>query len=270
MTIAQTGLPTPKWASALQTPKEVKLPKSILLYGMPGTRKTSVSASIGQVPKFGKILFIDIDQGAEVLAQREEFANVNVLTINSLESGAFAKLNAVIEDITTIDYGYSAVVLDTLDVAQDVAEKHFKAKYASSSTSGKKDGFAIWGDLGEWTDEIVRKLHNSTFFTAVITAHAKEQTSESGAYRILPKLSGSSKDAIAAIPSIVGYLEHTSHPETGERHMVATVGESEKLVTKNRYGLPNQIIDLTLPSLYALIEKNTTSKTTNPAAPAAK
>jgi len=260
MSITQTELPKPKWASFIQTPKEVKLPKSILLYGLPGTRKTSIAASIGQVPNFKKVLFIDIDNGAEVLAQRPEFADVSVLSINSLEGGAFAKLNAIIDDITTVDYGYDAIVLDTLDVAQDVAEKHFKTKY-----EGTKNTFGVYGDLGQWTDEIVRKLHNSSFFTAIITAHAKEQTSESGAYRIIPRLSGSSKDTIGGIPSIVGYLSFLDDTE-GKRRLVAVLGESEKTITKNRYSLPQSIADLTMPKLYDLIEANTTT----PAAKAAK
>lgn len=256
------SLPTPSFASFIQAPQEVGRPKSILLYGQHGTRKSSISGSLALVDGFKKILYIDIDQGAEVLMSRPETAakvkdgTIQVLPISSLDPSAFAKLNSVIEEVTQNDFGYDAVILDTLDVAQDVAEKHFKAVYANSSSSGKKDGFAIWGDLGVWTDEIVRSLHESPNFMAIITAHAKEQTLESGAHRILPRLSGSSKDAIGGIPSIVAYLEYQGHPETGETHLVASVAESDVVISKNRYNLPPLIVDPDMPHLFDLISKS--------------
>jgi len=253
------NLPVPSFGAFLSKPRDVKLPKSILLYGLPGSWKTSIAASIIKVPKFKRVLFIDVDNGSEVLAQDEAFEDIDILHVPALEDNAFAKLNAVIDEVCKSDLGYDAVVLDTLDVAQDIAEKHFKAKH-----EGNKNTFAIYGELGQWTDEIVRKLHDSNKFTAIITAHAKEQTSESGAYRIIPRLSGSSKDTIGGIPSIVAYLSFMENPESGKRHNIAVVGESDKTVTKNRYGLPQSIIDLTLPKLYGMIEELTTAKTPIP------
>lgn len=250
MTVANET-PRPKWASAITTPKETALPKSIFLYSPPGTRKTSISSSIAEVPGFNRVLMIDMERGAEVIAQNPLLRDrIDVLEIDPLESGAKAKLDAVIDDIYTNDYGYDAVILDTLDVAQDVAEKWFKA-----NNPDPKNTFRIYGDLGVWTDEIVRKLHSAKHFTAIITCHSTEQKAESGAYRILPRLSGSSKDAIGGIFSIVAHLSYGNHPETGERHLLATVGESDTTIAKNRFGLNPVIVDLTMPKLYQLINE---------------
>lgn len=255
------SLPTPSFASFIQPPAEVGRPKSILLYGSHGTRKTSIAGSLALVEGFNRILYIDIDQGAEVLMTnpatraKVEDGTIQVLPISSLDPQAFAKINAVIDEVTGTDFGYDAVVLDTLDVAQDVAEKHYKGVHATASTSGKKDGFAIWGDLGVWTDEIVRKLHESPFFMGVVTVHSKEQTAESGAHRILPRLSGSSKDSIGGIPSIVAYLEYQKDPETNEVHLVASVAESDVVISKNRYSFPPFIVDPTMPTMFKLIDE---------------
>lgn len=260
------SLPVPSFAGFIQEPEAVGRPKSILLYGTHGTRKSSTCGSLALVEGFNKILYIDIDQGAEVLMSQPAIrakvqdGTIQVLPISSLDPQAFVKINAVIDEITSKDFGYDAVILDTLDVAQDVAEKHFKAMHANSATSGKKDGFAIWGDLGVWTDEIVRRLHESPFFMGVITAHSKEQTLESGAHRILPRLSGSSKDAIGGIPSIVAYLEYQQHPETGETHLIANVAESDVVISKNRYNLPPMIADPTMPKLFEMIAKATAAE----------
>ena len=242
--------PTPKWASAITSSASSSKPKSIMLYGLPGTRKTSIAGSIALAPQFKKVLMIDIDQGSEVYAQNPLLGNIDILLIDPLEANAKAKLDGVIHDITTTDYGYDAVILDTFDVAQDVAEKVFKA-----TNPDPKNGFWVYGELGVWSDETIRKLHSSPFFTAIITCHSAETKTKSGGVRTLPRLSGSSKEAIAGIPSIVAYLEYGTHPETGERHLLATVGESDNLVSKNRYGLPPVIVDLDMPKLYNLISE---------------
>lgn len=264
------SLPTPSFASFIQPPDEVGRPKSILLYGTHGTRKTSIAGSIIKTPGFKKVLYIDIDNGTEVLMSDPEikkavFAErLQVLPISSLDPDAFAKIGSVVEEITNTNFGYDAVVFDTLDVAQDVAEKHFKKLHKDSNNK-----FAVYGDLGVWTDEIVRRLHESQFFMSIVTCHSKEQTLESGAHRILPRLSGSSKDAIGGIPSIVAYLEYQSDPESGEVHLVARVAESDVVISKNRYSLPPFLIDPDMPSLFEQIKGATESATAEAEAAAA-
>lgn len=260
-----TGLPAPSWASAIQTPEESGPPQSILMYGVPGTRKTTISATIAQVKGYDKVLFIDIDNGTEVLALDAEFANIDILKIDPLDPGAKAKLDAVIADVCANDYGYKAIVLDTFDVAQDVVERALKIKHA-----GNKNTFAVYGELGEWSDDTIRKLHNAPHFLAIITAHSQEKQLDSGALRITPRLSGASKDSIGGIPSLVAYLSFQDHPETHERHLMAVIGESETMITKNRYRLPQGIVDLTMPVLFGMIEEKIKSKKPQATAVASK
>lgn len=260
-------LPKPKWGSLLQAPKQVGDPKSIFVYGTHGTGKSTFAGSIVLTPGFEeKCLFVDIDNGAETLASHPGIlkaineGRLDILPINSLAGNAFGQINTVIEDITRNDYGYKAVIFDTLDVAQDVAEKTFKEKYKDS-----KNTFGVFGDLGAWTDWAVRSLHNAPHFVSIVTAHSKEQTAESGAYRNTPRLSGSSKDAIGGIPSIVTFMEYATDPE-GNRRRLFTLGEHEHYITKNRYSLPNQMADLTMPKLYEAIRKNRNQASAVPAA----
>lgn len=266
--------PAPVWANSFQSIEEVGDPKSIFLYGTHGTRKTSIASSIYKVPGINRVLHIDIDQGAETLATDPiikaaiKDGSYNVLPINSLESHAKANIERVITDVFTTDYGYDAVILDTLDVSQDVAEEVFEAKYATASKKGERDGFAVYREIGSWTDKYVRMLHNAPHFVGVITAHEKENTDEdTGFTKVQPRLSGSSKDAIGGIPSVVMRLQWQNHPSTGERALIATLGEDEKLITKQRYRdlLPRQMRDITLPDLYARIR----GEYTEPAATAA-
>lgn len=261
------SLPIPSFASFIQPPEQVGRPKSILLYATHGCRKTSIAGSIVLTPGFKKALFIDIDNGAEVLMSNPDTrkavmdGRLEVLQISSLDDDAFIKIGSVIDEITRIDFGYDAVILDTLDVAQDVAEKVIKKRYADS-----KNTFGVYGDLGVWTDEVVRKLHECPHFMSIITCHSKEQTLESGAHRILPRLSGSSKDAIGGIPSIVAYLEYQTDPDTAETHLVARVAESDVVISKNRYNLPPFLVDPDMPSLFAMIATATAASVAEPIA----
>jgi hypothetical protein len=261
--------PAPVWAGSFQSIEKVGDPKSIFLYGTHGTRKTSIASSIYKVPGINRVLHIDIDQGAETLATDPiikaaiKDGSYNVLPINSLASNAKANLERVISDVTTVDYGYDAVIFDTLDVAQDVAEAVFEEKYATTGKGGKRDGFAVYREIGAWTDKYVRSLHNCPWLVGVVTAHEKENTDDEGTTRIQPRLSGSSKDAIGGIPSIVLRLAWQNHPETGARALITTMGEDEKLITKQRYRdlLPRQMRDITLPDLYSRIRGEYTEPT---------
>jgi len=272
MTIETPTIPEPKWKSAFTPAVELGKPKSIFLYGTHGTRKTSIASSIAKVRGFNKTLHIDIDNGTEVLANDPtiialiETGKYNILPINPLEPGALTKIDSVITDITTVDYGYDAVIFDTFDVGQDVSERNAEVKYATSGKGGTRDGFAVYREVGEWSDVTMRKLHDSKFFTGIVVAHEKEGTLDDGTVRTTPRLSGSSKDEIGGIPSIVAYLQWRNHPETGEKHLVWNLGESAKTVTKNRFNLPDQILDADMPALFDLIEKNRPKKSATTAA----
>jgi len=249
-------LPKPAWASAITTADALGPPQSIFLYGLPGTRKTTISATISQVESFKKVLFIDTDNGTTVLSLDPTFSHIEILKIDPLDPNAKAKLDGVIADVCANDYGYDAVVLDTISVAQSMVEKFLKVKYAGD----KKNTFAVYGDLGEWTEDTVRRLHNAPHFTAIITCHSQEKLLESGVTKITPKLSGSSKDTIGGIPDLVAHLSYIEHPETNERHLVAIVGESDSLISKNRYRLSQSILDFTMPVLYGLINEKLSKK----------
>lgn len=268
MTIEAPQIQKPAWAASFQPAVSLGKPKSIFLYGTHGTRKTSISSSIAKVPGYERVLHIDVDNGTEVLANDSEIVKrvndgtYNILPINPLETGAKSKIDSILNDITTVDYGYDAVIFDTFDVAQDVAEKVFKAINKDS-----KNTFATFGDLGVWSDETMRKLHDCKFFTAVVTAHENTVTHDDGTVKVVPRLSGSSKEEIGGIPSISAYLKWQSHPDTGEKHLVWNLGENEKMVVKNRFMLPNQILDADMPALFNLIEKSRANqKSTAPAA----
>lgn len=253
------NMPAPSFAQFLSKPTEIGAPKSVMLYGSPGTRKTSLAAELIKRPGARKILFVDIDSGTEALVGDPDVSaalhdgRIQVLAIDSLDPDAFAKVNAVVQEVADTDFGYDYVVLDTLNLMQEVAIKHFMATVTNSS--GKLDSRAAWGEVSKWTDTKARQLHNSPHTTGVFIMHQKNETEETGKVSIVPKLSGSAKDTIASIPSIVVHLDFEKVSEDGDVKLVGTLGDSDKHVSKNRFRLPSRVEDFTLVKLYEEIDR---------------
>lgn len=246
----------PNWGAALETPVDSGPPNSVLLYGDPGSRKTTISATIAQVPGMNKVLFIDIENGTSVLSFDPAFAGIQILKVNPLDVDAKAKLDKIISDITTTDYGFDAVCLDTFDLAQDVAEKALKLEYAANDNK-----WAAYDELGVWSEKLAWSLHLCPHFVAILTSHADDKKQKDGSIKTLPRLSGKAASTIGGIFDLVAYLSYMEHPETKERHLVAIVGEADNMITKNRYRLQQSIPDFTMPVLYGLIaEKINASK----------
>lgn len=239
--MSKTDFPGFSFQKLIHKAEQLNKPNSILLFADPGRGKTWLASSISKVPGYEKVLLIDAEGGAAAIAR--DFKDVDVISVKTHEG--FSK---VIEELLANPDYYDAVIIDTIGVVMDRAEKFFGEK-----PENKGNKFGKWGDLKNWANQVFRELHNAPF-TSIIIAHALDEKDEnSGAIKTTALLPGSFKGTLPGIPDIVGYLTLEQTEEGVQRVLV--VGNSERLVTKNRFGLPGKIYNPSFEQIFELINK---------------
>lgn len=277
---AIADVPNPLAGMFMKT-EEVGPPSSILLMGEPGTFKTTIAGGLIKVDGFNKILYVDIDNGAEVFVNDPEVyatigsdpgapgeKRINIFQIDKTSPDAFGQLLYILggtdpatgQRVKGVAFdpalGYDAVIFDALDVGQEVVVEYLLAN--TFSENGKPNTMKAWGEVSKWTADLAWAFQNHPTITGVIVMHSKVDSDEAtGKVKIKPKVQGSVKDSLAGIPSLVAYLELKEDKETKETHIVANVGKSELMTTKNRYSMTEPIVDFSMTKLYELVEART-------------
>lgn len=225
-------------------------PKSICIYGFYKTGKTTLAASISEVPYFKKsgkeVLILEAESGTASIA--DDYPNVDMFELTSVIG-----LNRAVDELLTKEHNYGVVIFDTLDRFQEWAVSHF--------VDGAVDTRAAWAEVKEWTNSLVWRLHRAGII-AIFLFHEAEQKKEKAKESLMGlKLQGSSKDDLGQIFDIIGRLT-VRRNEEGEFHRILQLGPQEGQITGNRYEkkLPNEMVDPTMTKIFELImaPKNTT------------
>ena len=237
----ETAFPELSFAKFIHKAEALNTPKTILLYGDAGRGKTWLAASAAEVEAMSPVLLIDVEGGASAIAR--DFKDVDVINVETHE-----QLDKVTNDLLSIKHKYKTVIIDTLGVAMDRAEKVFGER-----PENKGNKFGKWGDLKIWANDLVRAMHSAPFVSIILT-HAEDQKDENtGAVKTVPSIPGSSKKDLPGIPDIIGYMTAEKTEDGGVRR-VLVVTSSDRLVTKNRFNLPPVIGEPSMKKIIELIQ----------------
>lgn len=201
---------------------------SAIFFAEYGTGKTVLAASASMIEDYSPVLIVDIEGSATGIGRL--YPDVDIVVADTYD-----KLESLRHQLLTEEHPYKTVIFDTYNVAQNRAEKHFKAK-----PENQNNRFGVWGDLKDWSIQFVREMHHAPFLAIFIAHPQTEKDENTGKMTTTVKIAGSAKTDVPTIPDLIGYLEFAEN-EDGEQVRVLRVGRSSSIITKNRFGLPDTI-----------------------------
>lgn len=217
---------------------QLNSPKTILIYGDPKRGKSWFAGSASEVASLSPVLVIDTEGGSSAIAR--DWKDVDVIAADSHE-----KLESILGALLNQPHKYKTVVIDTLGVAMDRAEKFF-----GDLPTNRNNKFGKWGDLKEWVTDLTRKMHAAPFLS-ILVAHAQDdKDDQTGAVKTVPMLPGSAKNTLPAIPDIIAYMTAEADGN-GEVQRVLYLQSSDRLVSGNRFGLPGKMYN---PSMKKILD----------------
>ena len=220
-------------------------PELLMFYSPPGSGKTWLAASASELPGVKKVLYLDIEGSTVGTLGSFDPKKIDIIEVYK-HPDPFAFANTVLTKLgdPTAKHSYDVVVIDTFDTLQDLSIKAFDSS----------DGWEMWRDVKDWSTDIAKMLKRIAPL-GILVVHDREEKSESGAVVARLRLAGAAKDILPGIPDVVAYLERKIDKEDGEVHTYAYFENSNKKVTKNRFGFPPIVKDVTLVNLWKYIDK---------------
>ena len=125
------SLPQLSFAKLIHKAEALNSPKTILIYGDAGRGKSWLAASASEIAEMSPVLLIDVEGGASAVAR--DWKDVDVINVNNHE-----QFDAVIQDLLNVKHNYKTVIIDTLGVAMDRAEKFFGEKPENKNNKYKQ------------------------------------------------------------------------------------------------------------------------------------
>lgn len=207
---------------------------AVLLYGDPGSGKTSISFSAS------KPILFDFDGGVH----RSEFRTGKaVVRIKS-----WSEIQKDIPNFDSILKPYDTVIIDTVDSALQYMKLYLEAENVKDA----RNQLRIYGKLKEKWFDFLFKL-KSMDKNVILLAHAVTED-VNGTARVTPKITGGSKDIVWEKTDVAGYMSVLNNKKT------LTFESTDFYVLKNPgkldafYQLPDYNVDTTF--LQGLIDKS--------------
>lgn len=232
-----------------------------LIYGIPGSGKTTLAASAEDVPEMRPVLYIDIEGGT--LSIKERWPNIQAVRVKTIfDKGGRAKRTAwqqledVYEALKKGEGGYATVIVDNMTEGYQLAMQDVMVQLIAEHPERDPDvpGMKEWGKASTQVRRWIRHMRDLNL-NLILTAHEAEHTNDSGQIlKYTPSLPGKLANEVAGYVDIVLYLYTKQEKEEGLVRKVQTQ-PAGKYIAKDRSGkLPLVLTNPTMQSIYDLVK----------------
>jgi len=237
---------TASFLAGVSKATEVDKINSAIFYAPTGSGKTWLGASADEIEDYAPVLIVDIEGSAAGVGRK--YPNVDIV-----KADTFQKLEVIREELLNEEHPYKTVLFDTVNVGQDRAEDYF-----GDLPKNRNNKFGKWDDLKRWTIDFVREMHHADFLAIFLFHPQVDKDENTGKMSTTVKIKGSAQDIVPTIPDLIGYIDFETIGDTVER--VLYVGNTDALVTKNRFGLEGRIV---APTMFKIQQEIINAKEAN-------